>query len=95
MDSKSSKNIVINIATKIYDFFPKTLTFWSVLFYIYFAYLLAFIIFNIYFYIYDLEYEIDCIRNDRCFIVKKRGENISKDTNEKQPHDKGTKDKQL
>ena len=65
---------LLNIGQTIYDFFPKTLTFWSVLFYILFAYILAFIVFNIYVYMYDLEYEIDCEHNDKCFKIKKKGE---------------------
>ena len=59
----------------IYDFFPKTLSFWSVLFYIFMLYFFAYIIFHIYIYLYDLEYEIDCVRNDRCFKINKKGEN--------------------
>jgi len=64
---------ILKIGQTIYDFFPKTVTFWSVLFYIFFLYVLAFIAFNIYVYLYDLEYEIDCKNNDKCFKIKKKG----------------------
>ena len=69
-----ASNFIKQVLYPIYDFFPKTLSFWSVLFYIFMLYLFAYIIFHIYIYLYDLEYEIDCVRNDRCFNIKKRGE---------------------
>jgi hypothetical protein len=31
-------------------------------------------VFNIYIYINDLEYEIDCENNDKCFVITKKGE---------------------
>ena len=58
----------------IYDFFPKTLTFWSVLFYFFFFYFIVYIVFNIYIYANGLEYEVDCENNDKCFKIKKKGD---------------------
>jgi hypothetical protein len=58
----------------IYDFFPKTLTFWSVLFYFFFFYFIVYIVFSTYIYVNGLEYEIDCEHNDKCFKIKKKGD---------------------
>lgn len=66
------------ISKSMYDFFPKELTFWSVLFYILMFYILAFIILNIYVYMNDLEYEIDC-KNTKCINIKKRESNKKMD----------------
>ena len=56
----------------IYDFFPKTLTFWSVLFYFFFFYFVVYVIFNIYIYVNGLEYEINCENKGDCVKIKKR-----------------------
>ena len=64
----------------IYDFFPKTLTFWSVLFYFFFFYFIVYIVFSTYIYVNGLEYEIDCEHNDKCLKIKKKGDNKTDDT---------------
>ena len=56
----------------VYDFFPKTLTFWSVLFYFFFFYFIVYVIFSTYIYVNGLEYEIDCEHNDKCFKITKK-----------------------
>jgi hypothetical protein len=56
----------------VYDFFPKKITFWSVLFYFFLFYFIAYIIFTIYIYVYGLEYEIDCENTKNCVKIKKR-----------------------
>jgi len=43
----------------IYDFFPKKLTFWSVLFYFFFFYFIVYGAFSIYIYANGLEYQND------------------------------------
>lgn len=48
------------------NIFPTELTFFSVLWYIFLFYLVAYIIFHIYVYYNDLDYVIDCKKNDRC-----------------------------
>ena len=52
--------------------FPREFTFWSVLYYIFLFYLVAFIVFNIYIWANDLEYEIDCENHDKCFVITPR-----------------------
>ena len=54
------------------DFFPTEFTFWTVLYYILMFFVVLYIGFQIYIYINDLEYEIDCENNDRCFIIHKK-----------------------
>jgi hypothetical protein len=56
----------------IYDFFPKKLTFWSVLFYFFFFYFIAYVVFSIYIYVNNLEYEIDCENPENCVKIKER-----------------------
>ena len=56
----------------VYDFFPKTLTFWSVLFYFFLFYFIAYVIFSIYIYANGLEYDIDCENPDNCIKIKER-----------------------
>lgn len=56
------------------DFFPTEFTFWTVLYYIFIFYLICYIGFQIYIYVYDLEYEIDCDNHARCFIIRNKGE---------------------
>jgi hypothetical protein len=63
----------------IYDFFPKTLTFWSVLFYFFFFYFIVYVIFSTYIYVNGLEYEIDCEHNDKCLKIKKKGDENKED----------------
>lgn len=63
-----------SIQTTIQYIFPREFTFWTVLYYIFLFYLVSFIVFNIYIYINDLEYEIDCENNDKCFVITKKGE---------------------
>ena len=65
----------------IYDFFPKTLTFWSVLFYFFFFYFIVYVIFSTYIYVNGLEYEIDCEHNDKCFKIKKKGDDTNNTNN--------------
>jgi hypothetical protein len=60
----------------VYDFFPKKLTFWSVLFYFFFFYFIAYVMFSIYIYVNGLEYEIDCENTDKCIKIKEK--NIDK-----------------
>jgi hypothetical protein len=62
------------------NFFPTEFTFTTVLYYIFVFYLFFYIGFQIYIYMNDLEYEIDCENNDRCFIINKRGEKKSDDS---------------
>ena len=57
---------------KLTDIFPLKLTFWTVLWYIFLGYLIAYIVFNAYIYLYDLEYEIDCKSNTKCFNITKK-----------------------
>lgn len=52
------------------NFFPTDFTFWTVIYYVIMFYTICYIIFQLYVYIYGLEYEIDCERNDRCFVIK-------------------------
>lgn len=68
-----SKDLLKKCIKIIYDFFPKTLTFWSVLFYFFFFYFIVYIVFNTYIYMNGLEYEIDCENNDKCLKIKKKG----------------------
>jgi hypothetical protein len=56
----------------VYDFFPKQLTFWSVLFYFFFFYFISYVIFSIYIYANGLEYEIDCENPENCIKIKER-----------------------
>lgn len=57
---------------KLIDIFPLEITFWTVLWYIFLAYLFAYIIFHTYIFLYDLEYEIDCEANEKCFKITKK-----------------------
>lgn len=66
----------------IYDFFPKTLTFWSVLFYFFFFYFIVYVIFSTYIYVNGLEYEIDCEHNDKCLKINKKGDAKKEDKSE-------------
>lgn len=50
------------------DFFPTEFTFWNVLYWVFMFFLVCYIGFQIYVYVNDLEYEIDCENNDRCFV---------------------------
>ena len=50
---------------KLTDIFPLEITFWTTLWYIFLAYFIAFIVFNIYIYANDLEYTINCKKNDK------------------------------
>jgi len=68
----------------VYDFFPKKLTFWSVLFYFFLFYFIAYVIFSIYIYVNGLEYEIDCENPKNCIKIKERiTENKKMDESEK------------
>jgi len=55
---------------KLTDVFPLEFTFWTTLWYIFLAYLIAFIVFHIYIYANDLEYTINCEKNDKCFDIR-------------------------
>ena len=55
---------------KITDIFPLEITFWTTLWYIFLAYFIAFIVFNIYIYVNNLEYTINCEKNEKCFDIK-------------------------
>ena len=59
---------------QIIDIFPMKITFWSVLWYIFLCYVIAYIVFHIYIYTNGLEYEIDCKANTNCFKIKKKEE---------------------
>jgi hypothetical protein len=72
---ETSIDLLKTSGKKIYDFFPKTLTFWSVLFYFFFFYFIVYIAFSIYIYVNGLEYEIDCENTDKCLKIKKRDDN--------------------
>uniref|UniRef100_A0A6C0I159 Uncharacterized protein n=1 Tax=viral metagenome TaxID=1070528 RepID=A0A6C0I159_9ZZZZ len=52
------------------NFFPTDFTFWTVIYYVIMFYTICYIIFQLYVYVYELEYEFDCERNDRCFVIK-------------------------
>jgi len=69
-----NKSIQSTIWSTIQYIFPREFTFWTVLYYIFLFYLVSFIVFNIYIYMNDLEYEIDCENHDKCFIITKKGE---------------------
>jgi hypothetical protein len=56
----------------VYEFFPKKLTFWSVLFYFFFFYFVVYIVFSIYIYVNGLEYDIDCENPENCIKIKER-----------------------
>jgi hypothetical protein len=70
----------------VYDFFPKKLTFWSVLFYFFLFYFIVYVIFSIYIYVNGLEYEIDCENPENCVKIKQKDTNENKkmDDSEKQ-----------
>ena len=51
--------------------FPINITFWTILWYIFLIYLVAYIVFHIYIYSNGLQYEIDCKSNTNCFKIKK------------------------
>lgn len=72
---ETSIDLLKTSGKKIYDFFPKTLTFWSVLFYFFFFYFIVYIAFSIYIYVNGLEYEIDCENPDKCLKITKRDDN--------------------
>lgn len=55
---------------KVSDIFPTQITFFSVLYYIFLFYVVAFIIFNIYIYMNDLEYNINCKKNEKCIEIR-------------------------
>jgi len=57
---------------KLTDIFPLEFTFWTTLLYIFLAYFFAFIVFSIYIYVNDLEYTIDCKKNEKCFDIRKK-----------------------
>lgn len=68
----------------VYNFFPKKLTFWSVLFYFFFFYFIVYVVFSIYIYVNGLEYEIDCENPKNCIKIKERiTENKKMDESEK------------
>jgi hypothetical protein len=56
----------------VYNFFPKKLTFWSVLFYFFFFYFIVYVVFSIYIYVNGLEYSIDCENPKNCIKIKER-----------------------
>ena len=56
------------------DIFPMEVTFFSVLYYIFMFYLLAYVIFHIYIYTNGLNYEINCKNNDKCIKIYKKNE---------------------
>ena len=60
---------------KLSYIFPTEITFFSVLWYIFLFYLLAYIVINVYLYSNGLTYEIDCKTHYKCFKIKKLGEN--------------------
>jgi hypothetical protein len=60
------------VSKSVYDFFPKELTFWSVLFYFFLFYFVLFLFLKLYFYIYDLEFEIDCEKSYNCVVTKEK-----------------------
>jgi len=62
------------------DFFPTEFTFWTVLYWIFVFFLVCYIGFQIYIYVYDLEYEIDCENNHRCFVIYEKGDRADDDT---------------
>lgn len=72
--SDKSKELFKKGLIMIYDFFPKTLTFWSVLFYFFFFYFVIYVVFSIYIHMNGLEYEIDCENNDKCLKINKKGD---------------------
>jgi hypothetical protein len=51
--------------------FPTNITFLTILWYIFLIYLVAYIVFHIYIYSNNLQYEIDCKSNINCFKIKK------------------------
>lgn len=58
---------------KLTDIFPLEITFWTTLWYIFLFYLVAFILFQIYIYVNDLEYTIDCKdHTSKCIKIKKK-----------------------
>lgn len=74
-------NLSFSSIQKTIDYiFPREFTFWSVLYYIFLFYLVAFIVFNIYIWANDLEYEIDCEHHDKCFIITEKGQKNKADT---------------
>ena len=52
--------------------FPTEITFWIVLWYIFLIYFIAYIIFHIYIYTNDLEYTINCQKNEKCFDIRQK-----------------------
>lgn len=78
---EKSSNVLKNGVISVYDLFPKTLTFWSVLFYFFFFYFVVYIFFLIYIYVNGLEYEIDCTNKDKCVTIKKKDDKPEKPDN--------------
>jgi hypothetical protein len=60
------------------NFFPTEFTFWTVIYYVVMFYTICYIAFQIYIYVNDFEYEIDCENNDHCFIIKEKGDSVVK-----------------
>jgi len=57
--------------------FPTEFTFWTTIWYIFMFYLVAFIGFQTYIYLYDLEYTVDCKDHTfKCIQIKKKGDTI-------------------
>ncbi len=83
---ETSTELFKTLGKTTYDFFPKKLTFWSVLFYFFFFYFVIYIIFSIYIYVNGLEYDIDCANPDNCIKIKERTtENKKMDEPNQQP----------
>jgi len=76
MNKSIQSTIWSTIQSTIQYIFPREFTFWTVLYYIFLFYLVSFIVFNIYIYMNDLEYEIDCENHDKCFIIYSRGTKV-------------------
>ena len=66
---------------KLSYIFPKEITFFSVLWYIFLFYFIAYIVINVYLYSKGLTYEIDCKTHDKCFKIKKLGDNTKDKSN--------------
>jgi preprotein translocase subunit SecF len=82
-----SSGLLQTFGKSVYDFFPKKLTFWSILFYFFFFYFIVYVGFSIYIYANGLEYEIDCESTTNCVKIKKRTdtkETMTTDGNQQQ-----------
>lgn len=53
----------------MWSIFPTEVTFFSVLYYVFMFYIVAFVVFNTYIYINGLEYEINCKNNEKCVRI--------------------------